>query len=528
MATAEMLMTAEEFGRRPDPGHPEELVRGRIVAMPPPDRRHGKVCARTTGILDHFVVEHDLGHVMSNDSGVDHRARPRHRARGRRRLLQLRPIAQGPAQARLRPRGPRAGLRGPLGRRSLAEDPTEGRRVPGGRRAEGGRPRSGEAAGARLQRRRGGPGGARPGGRADASRACSRASGCRCIGSSIDRDGDVHRLRSRPVASPALIAFSLARPGRAVRRGMIRLMEPTSYDLIVIGSGPAGESAAAAAAAFGKRAAIVETQLDGRRGQRQHRHPAQQDPARVGPGDLRAQGARPLRRGPLAPPRGHRRRVHVPRAAGHRQRAQADRARALAARRGPVPRHRLVPRPAHHPRRDRGRAPRRRRARASPAATTITTTHHAAPQPRDPPARRDDPDRHRVVARPSRRVLLRPPPRARLRHDPPARAAAAVAGGRRRGGHRQPSTPAPSPRWGPTSGSSTAATSCCRSSTPTSRAPWRTRCTASSASSSCGRTGSPSAWRPTTATSRSSSTPAAGSASTRCSWPPGGRATPPR
>jgi Uma2 family endonuclease len=70
MATAEALMTAKEFGRRPDPGHPEELVRGRIVAMPPPDRRHGKVCARTTGIFDHFVSEHDLGHVMSNDSGV--------------------------------------------------------------------------------------------------------------------------------------------------------------------------------------------------------------------------------------------------------------------------------------------------------------------------------------------------------------------------------------------------------------------------------------------------------------------------
>jgi NAD(P) transhydrogenase len=35
-------------------------------------------------------------------------------------------------------------------------------------------------------------------------------------------------------------------------------MEPTSYDLIVIGSGPAGESAAAAASLFGKRAAIVE------------------------------------------------------------------------------------------------------------------------------------------------------------------------------------------------------------------------------------------------------------------------------
>ena len=52
MATAEMLMTAEEFGRRPDPGYPEELVRGRIIAMPPPDRRHGKVCGQDVAILD--------------------------------------------------------------------------------------------------------------------------------------------------------------------------------------------------------------------------------------------------------------------------------------------------------------------------------------------------------------------------------------------------------------------------------------------------------------------------------------------
>src|SRR5262249_447438 len=35
-------------------------------------------------------------------------------------------------------------------------------------------------------------------------------------------------------------------------------MEPTSYDLIVIGSGPAGESGAAAASLFGKRVAMVE------------------------------------------------------------------------------------------------------------------------------------------------------------------------------------------------------------------------------------------------------------------------------
>src|SRR5262249_60868720 len=35
-------------------------------------------------------------------------------------------------------------------------------------------------------------------------------------------------------------------------------MEPISYDLVVIGSGPAGESGAAAASLFGKRVAMVE------------------------------------------------------------------------------------------------------------------------------------------------------------------------------------------------------------------------------------------------------------------------------
>ena len=37
MSTApQPVLTAEEFGRRPDPGYPEELVRGRIVSMSPP------------------------------------------------------------------------------------------------------------------------------------------------------------------------------------------------------------------------------------------------------------------------------------------------------------------------------------------------------------------------------------------------------------------------------------------------------------------------------------------------------------
>jgi Uma2 family endonuclease len=70
MATAEALLTAEEFGRRSDPGYPEELVQGRIIAMPPPKPRHGQVCTKVIRLLDRHVEKHDLGHVLSNDSGV--------------------------------------------------------------------------------------------------------------------------------------------------------------------------------------------------------------------------------------------------------------------------------------------------------------------------------------------------------------------------------------------------------------------------------------------------------------------------
>ena len=71
MSTApQAVLTAEEFGRRPDPGYPEELVRGRIVSMPPPNRRHGQICSKVDRILGNFADEHELGHVLCNDSGV--------------------------------------------------------------------------------------------------------------------------------------------------------------------------------------------------------------------------------------------------------------------------------------------------------------------------------------------------------------------------------------------------------------------------------------------------------------------------
>ena len=67
---SQVLYTAEEFGRRPDPGYPEELVRGRIVTMPPPGSRHGKVCYNVAYRMGRFLEDHDLGHVLTNDSGV--------------------------------------------------------------------------------------------------------------------------------------------------------------------------------------------------------------------------------------------------------------------------------------------------------------------------------------------------------------------------------------------------------------------------------------------------------------------------
>jgi len=77
MATvAEKLLTAEEFAAMPDPGHPTELVRGRVVDMPPPNFRHGEVCGAITLLIGLFVRDHDLGRVLSNDAGLITRRGP--------------------------------------------------------------------------------------------------------------------------------------------------------------------------------------------------------------------------------------------------------------------------------------------------------------------------------------------------------------------------------------------------------------------------------------------------------------------
>jgi Uma2 family endonuclease len=74
MSTASLstpaLLTAEQFAERPDPGYPEELVRGRIVPMPMPKPRHGQICGKAVRIFGAHVEDRDLGHVFCNDTGV--------------------------------------------------------------------------------------------------------------------------------------------------------------------------------------------------------------------------------------------------------------------------------------------------------------------------------------------------------------------------------------------------------------------------------------------------------------------------
>ena len=69
------LLTAEQYFALPDVG-PSELVRGEIVMMTPPGARHGWLCAEIARLLSNFVSEHDLGYVLTNDSGVVTTRRP--------------------------------------------------------------------------------------------------------------------------------------------------------------------------------------------------------------------------------------------------------------------------------------------------------------------------------------------------------------------------------------------------------------------------------------------------------------------
>jgi Uma2 family endonuclease len=64
-------MTAEDYMALPDSfDGPTELVKGVLVAMPPARPRHGQLCARIVYLLQRYLESHDVGHVVSNDSGT--------------------------------------------------------------------------------------------------------------------------------------------------------------------------------------------------------------------------------------------------------------------------------------------------------------------------------------------------------------------------------------------------------------------------------------------------------------------------
>ena len=105
------------------------------------------------------------------------------------------------------------------------------------------------------------------------------------------------------------------RVGKSAARGdgMSTTSEDLSgtFDLIVLGGGPAGASGAASAGFLGKRAALIEKARAAGRRRHQYRHHPEQDAARDGSGPVRLAVAAAARRRSVAPARGDGRRFHA-------------------------------------------------------------------------------------------------------------------------------------------------------------------------------------------------------------------------
>ena len=70
LETAVKLITAEEFLRLPENGQHRELVEGVVVTRNLPGFQHGEVCSTIVRKIGNFVEERNLGHTVSNDSGI--------------------------------------------------------------------------------------------------------------------------------------------------------------------------------------------------------------------------------------------------------------------------------------------------------------------------------------------------------------------------------------------------------------------------------------------------------------------------
>jgi len=69
------LITGEDLLEMGDVG-PCELVEGRVVSMAPTGGEHGRVEIRIASVLDHFVRDRRLGHVLGGEVGIYTRRRP--------------------------------------------------------------------------------------------------------------------------------------------------------------------------------------------------------------------------------------------------------------------------------------------------------------------------------------------------------------------------------------------------------------------------------------------------------------------
>lgn len=68
--TSGRSITAVELLGMPDDGRVTELVRGRIVEMPPAGYMHGRCCFAIARALAKYLDQNDCGHVAINDSGI--------------------------------------------------------------------------------------------------------------------------------------------------------------------------------------------------------------------------------------------------------------------------------------------------------------------------------------------------------------------------------------------------------------------------------------------------------------------------
>jgi Uma2 family endonuclease len=71
----EPLITGEAFAALTNLGR-AELIEGRIVKMPPPKNRHGRLENKVAFYLTRFALEHRLGQVLTGESGVYIRRNP--------------------------------------------------------------------------------------------------------------------------------------------------------------------------------------------------------------------------------------------------------------------------------------------------------------------------------------------------------------------------------------------------------------------------------------------------------------------